>query len=510
MVKELRRGSKHRTHAKGSVRASRSWNILPSDIIHEIVHYLVPCHLYPGDDGYSPSPKFVTSYIQKRAALASLALVSCNWVDPVMRGLYREIAIFICTEASVYSLPESLKSHGNLVRTIILDSRTRHLKDRPSLIDHFPDQLARFNQRVILINEIIASCSHLTGMESFGWYDDAFAELAQFNDNFETVVAPSSSMKHFTWTSGCYSHGLRCALQHLSRTLETLIIYEWDPVTPMSTFGRPFTPISRLPSLPRLSEIRLKKTSGPELLHMLELLKSTECVGEDENVTSRLRVLEVQRPDWLTPKDFLYQFPITKTWEWHDYSELPCALFQSSPHLEELSLLSPIPLSSFSKPPETLRILRTLIWRSYFGPHEFMRFLNSPSSRNLKLIELQHVSRTAMAKWKVEMETVLQVGRRLGKDIIIPTEIYPEPQFRQPGAIITRITRQPTVTIKWEKVLGLTLGPPFECHDDRTRNHPLDLTLRLSRQLALPFVETQSVPVSPRSHLLIPPVPHFI
>ncbi|KAF8315790.1 uncharacterized protein EI90DRAFT_3087463 [Cantharellus anzutake] len=382
-----------------------------------------------------------------------------------MRGLYRKIAIFICTEASVYSLRESLKLHGSLVRTIILDSRIRHLKDRPSLIDQFPDQLARFNQRAILVNEIIASCSHLVGLESFGWYHDAFAELAQFNDNFEIVVAPSTSMKHFTWTSGCYSHGLRCALQHLSRTLETLIIYEWDPITRMSIFGRPFTPISRLPSLPRLSEIRLKKTSGPKLPHILELLKNTECLGEDESVTSRLRVLEVQRPDWLTPKDFLWmiqttkafsnlrtliitcrpvgsdQFYITKTWEWHDYSELPCALFQSSPHLEELSLLSPIPLSSFSKPPETLRILRTLIWRSYFGPHEFMRFLNCPSSRNLTLIELQHTSRTAMAKWQVEMETVLQVGHRLGKDIIIPTEIYPEPQFRQPGAIIARITR---------------------------------------------------------------------
>ncbi|KAF8335405.1 uncharacterized protein EI90DRAFT_3048264, partial [Cantharellus anzutake] len=382
-----------------------------------------------------------------------------------MRGLYRKIAIFICTEASVYSLRESLKSRGNLVRTVILDSRTHHLKDRPSLIDRVPDQLARFNQRAMLINEIFASCSHLMGLESFGWHDDAFAELTQFNDNFETVVAPSTSMKHFTWTNGGYPHGLRCALQHFSRTLETLIIYEWDPITPMSTFRRPFTPISHLPSLPRLSEIRLKTTSAPRLPHMLELLKSTECLEEDENVTSRLRVLEVQRPYWLTPKDFLWmiqttkafsnlktliltcrplgsdQFHITKTWEWHDFSELPCALFQSSPHLEELSLLSPIPLSSFSKPPETLRILRTLIWRTYFGPHEFMRFLNSPSSRNLKLIELQHTSRTAMAKWKVEMETVLQVGRRLGKDIIIPAQIYPELEFRQPCAIINRNTR---------------------------------------------------------------------
>ncbi|KAF8338784.1 uncharacterized protein EI90DRAFT_2414485 [Cantharellus anzutake] len=447
-------------------RASRSWNTLPPDIIYEVVQYLIPRHLYPGDNGYSSSsPKFVTRYIQERASFASLILVSRNWVDPAMRGLYREITIFICTEASVYLLRESLKSHGNLVRTIILDSRTRHLKDRPSLIGRVPDQLARFNQRAMLLNEILASCSHLTSLESFGWHDDAFAELAQFNDNFETVIGPSSSVKHFTWTIGGYSHGLRCALRHFSQTLESLIIYDWDPITSVYRDSRPFTPVSRLPGLPRLSELRLKKASDSKLPHLLELLKCTEYLGEDGNTTSRLRVLEAERPYLLTPKDFLWMirmtkafsnlktliitcvpsrskpFHITGTWEWYDFSELPGALFQSSPHLEELSLLSPIPLSSLLSPPETLRTVRTLIWRSYFGPHEFMRFLNSPSSRNLTLIELQHTSRTAMAKWKVEMETVLRVGRGLGTNIIIPAEIYPEPKFRQPGAIINRNTR---------------------------------------------------------------------
>ncbi|KAF8315792.1 uncharacterized protein EI90DRAFT_3021758 [Cantharellus anzutake] len=243
-------------------------------------------------------------------------------------------------------------------------------------------------------------------LDGLGEFDDAFAELAQFNDNFETVVAPS--IKHFTWTSGC-SHGLRCALQHLSRTLETLIIYEWDPITPVFAFRRLLTPILRLPSLPRLSEIRL------ELLHMLELLKSTECLGEDENVTSRLPVLEVQRPYWLTPKVFLWMIQTTKAFS-------------------NLRMLIPTcrPVGS-----DQFHITKT--WECYFGPHEFMRFLNSPLSRNLKLIELPHISRSAMTEWKVEMETVLQVGSHLGKDTIIPTEIYPEPEFRQPGAIIARI-----------------------------------------------------------------------
>ncbi|KAF8335407.1 uncharacterized protein EI90DRAFT_3120503 [Cantharellus anzutake] len=251
-------------------------------------------------------------------------------------------------------------------------------------------------------------------LDGLGEFDDAFAELAQFNDNSETVVAPS--IKHFTWT-------------------KTLIIYEWDPITPVFAFRRLFTPILRLPSLPRLSEIRLKKTSGPELLHMLELLKSTECL---ENVTSRLPVLEVQRPYWLTPKDFLWMIQTTKA-----FSNLRMLIPTCRPLPTFRRALAPQSNSTLFilQPPETLRILRTLIWCSYFGPHEFMRFLNSPLSRNLKLIELPHISRSAMTEWKVEMETVLQVGSHLGKDTIIPTEIYPEPEFRQPGAIIARIVR---------------------------------------------------------------------
>ncbi|TFK47360.1 hypothetical protein OE88DRAFT_1647873 [Heliocybe sulcata] len=162
----------------------------------------------------------VAHYRRELAGLAALARTAGAFRDAAHQCLYSTLIIFPCTNIS--ALAEALRSHGDLVRSLVYDSTLR--KDRPH-----EEAVERFR----LLNECFSSMKKLCVFEVYGSRILFMPEKQRLEwqrvdatvPPFPVPDGPMPPIQSFTWRSRLTDkHNDRqmiCALAHFAPSLVT-------------------------------------------------------------------------------------------------------------------------------------------------------------------------------------------------------------------------------------------------------------------------------------------------